>query len=113
MLIYVDFCWILGFKLGAKRMGWSRVEGTFFALGAKMGPRAPKSPPRPLQEAPKSLQEPSKTALGTDLLSLVDSPGAVAGLAEGSWIRRPRRGAAVWNLPPELSESSILVSIDN
>ena len=49
MLIYVDLCWILGFKLGAKRGGWRGVEGTFFALGAKMAPRAPKSPPRPLQ----------------------------------------------------------------
>ena len=72
MLIYVDFCWILGFKLGAKRGGWRGVEGTFFALGAKMGPRAPKSPPRPLQEAPKSLQEPSKRVLRADLWSMFD-----------------------------------------
>ena len=33
MWIYVDFCWTLGFKLGAKNEGWRGVEGMFFVLG--------------------------------------------------------------------------------
>ena len=31
--MYVDCCWILGFKLGAKSGGWRGVEGIFFVLG--------------------------------------------------------------------------------
>ena len=50
---------------------------------------------------------------GQCFVGLLSFQGTVAGMAEGNWIRRPRRGAAVLDLPPELSESSILVSIDN
>ena len=41
--------------------GRTGVELTFFALGAKMAPRAPKTPPRTPQEPPKSPPRASKT----------------------------------------------------
>ena len=53
------------------------------------------------------------SGFGQCFVDLLTFPGTVAGMAEGNWIRRPRRGAAVLDPTPELSESSILVSIDN
>ena len=43
---------------------------------------------------------------GQCFVDVLSFQGTVAGMAEGNWIRRPRRGAAVLDLPPELSESS-------
>ena len=58
MLIYVDFCWILGFKLGAKRGGLEQGRRHFFRSWGQDGPKspqeAPKTPPRGSQEPPRA-----------------------------------------------------------
>ena len=61
MLIYVDFCWILGFKLGAKREGTKGGRRHFFRSWGQDGPKSPqeptKTPPRGSQEPPRALQD--------------------------------------------------------
>ena len=89
-------------------------------LGAKMGQDSPKSSARDPQEPSKSCPRASKSPprrpwgqicgrflidfgciFGQCFVDLLSFLGTVAGMAEGNWIRRPRRGAAVWDLPPE------------
>ena len=71
MLIYVDFCWIFGFKLGAKSGGWRGVEGIFFVLG------------------PIWLR---KVLVLAQALEFVE---AQASLKEGVWGRMGRRGRRI------------------
>ena len=58
MLIYVDFCWILGFKLGAKRGGAGAGPKALFSL---LGPRWAQEPPRAHQDPSKRLPRASKS----------------------------------------------------
>ena len=107
MLIYVDFYRILGGQEGG-------AGGGSKALFSLLGPRWAQEPPRAPQDPSKRLPRASKSPprrpwgqmfgrflidfgciFGQCFVDLLSFPGTVAGMAEGNWIRRPRRGAAV------------------
>ena len=139
----LDFGSKLGGPRGSNEPAFRWLVGSWGQDSPKRPPRAPqeppKSPPRASKTPPRgpwaqifgrflidfgcifgkcfvdlwSIFDICFNICGQCFVGLLSFQGTVAGMAEGNWIRRPRRGAAVWDRTPELSESSILVSIDN